>query len=191
MLYEVCCSSNNREYIFYFISYYVDYISYIFYSFNLCSGQELGNGIYIGGSGNGYWPYRADYLARRDTGRRCLSVAGSYCPSSWIWLFSLPADLWYNALVNFLIYLLINDIPVCSCSVTIGVTLGNFVIILRTLSAVYLCRCWQHSPKGGKHMSIWNGEEIKHSSQLYRLVRTSHISVNLVAPGIEPGPLDL
>jgi hypothetical protein len=59
-------------------------------------------------------------------------MLGSYCPSAWIWLFSLYVDFWYNAFVSFFIWLLINDIPVCSCRVTSGVTLGNFFIILRT-----------------------------------------------------------
>jgi hypothetical protein len=38
-------------------------------------------------------------------------------------------DLSYSALDT----TRINDIPVCSCRVTTGVTLGHFVVILRTL----------------------------------------------------------
>jgi hypothetical protein len=52
-----------------------------------------------------YWVY---YLARRDRGSRCLL-------SQFLNLFSIPAGFWYKALVNFLIWPLINDIPVCSC----------------------------------------------------------------------------
>jgi cobalamin synthase len=38
---------------------------------------------------------------------------------------------------------------------TVGVTLGNFVVILTTsfgMSVIYeyLCRCWQHSPMRGE-----------------------------------------
>jgi hypothetical protein len=102
--------------------------------------------------------YRADYLVKTDRERWCLSPTGSYCRNSWIWLFSLPADLPYSALVNFLTSFLINESPVCSCRVT----LGN-VIILRTVfwNACSLYRwCWQHSPTRGRRMSIWNGEGI-------------------------------
>jgi hypothetical protein len=50
-----------------------------------------------------------------------------------VFLFSLVTDFRYSALAKLLTLLLINDIPVCSCKVAIGVILGNFVIILKNL----------------------------------------------------------
>jgi hypothetical protein len=45
---------------------------------------------------------------------------------------SLVTGFRYSAPTNLLIWLLINDIPVCSCKVTIGDILGKFAIITRT-----------------------------------------------------------
>jgi hypothetical protein len=44
----------------------------------------------------------------------------------------LVADFRYKAVVRLLMWVLIGGIPVCSWSVTVGVTLGSFLFLFKT-----------------------------------------------------------
>jgi hypothetical protein len=79
------------------------------------------------------WSGLYDQSASSVRGLLCESWIGLYWPSCLMWALSLSWLLEYNFCASLLAWALIVSMPVCSCKISIGVTLGSLVIILNTL----------------------------------------------------------